>query len=148
MKMICVLIVMSSLIGCSNPPRVTPAVKIEFCIAESEPSENLTEATIPELRETFYLHDKILLTNVDIASASVIELQDRPAVEVIFTERGREKFAQVTEDNINKRLGILIDGALVTAPLIKAQVSVGKAIINGLFTGEEARRIADGIVGG
>jgi preprotein translocase subunit SecD len=96
--------------------------------------------------ETFYLHDEVLLTESDIVKASVVTLQKYPAVEVIFSEAGREKFAQITAQNINKHLGVLVNGELVCVPLIRDTVSIGKAIINGDFSEEEARRIANKLV--
>lgn len=72
--------------------------------------------------------------------------QGRPGVEVLFTEEGSRKFAEITGANVNKRMAILVDGKLVTAPLIRAKISGGRAIINGIFTHEEAERIARGII--
>ena len=53
----------------------------------------------------------------------------------------------VSQENIGKPLAIVVDGTLVSAPVIKAAIPGGVAVIVGSFTQEEAERIADGIVG-
>ena len=70
-----------------------------------------------------------------------------PVIEITFTAPGKDKFARLTENNINKTLGIVIDGKLVSSPVIKASISNGVAIIVGNFTLKEAEIIADGIIG-
>ena len=94
----------------------------------------------------FYLHPEVILANEDIASTSVTHWEDRPAVDVILTEAGKEKFAEFTGANIGKRAAILVDGKLVTAPIIRAPILQGRALINGDFTEQEAKRIAEGLM--
>ena len=129
--------------GCAKDQRV----RLEFRLAETEPGEGLTEITVSGTDERFYLHEEVLMTNADIDTASVVMWSERPSIEVVFTEGGREKFARVTRDNVGKRLGMVIDGELVTAPVIRAEIREGKAVINGDFSQDEAKRIAEGIVG-
>ncbi len=122
-------------------------IAIELRIAEEEPADALTKKIFSGRgrTETFYLHEEVLLTESDIVNASVITMQEHPAVEVIFSDTGRKKFAQITAQNINKHLAVLINGELVCAPVIRDTVRAGKAIINGDFSEEEARRIADSL---
>ena len=56
-------------------------------------------------------------------------------------------FRTTKGDNIGKILGIMVDGKLLTAPVIRTQITGGKAFIEGKLTLEEAKRIAMGIVG-
>ncbi len=141
--LICVIAIVS--VNCEVQDR---EVALEIRIAEEEPADTLTKKVFSGWgrTETFYLHDEILLTESDIVKASVVTLQKYPAIEVIFSEAGRQKFAQITAQNINKRLGVLVNGELVCAPLIRDTVSIGKAIINGDFSEEQARRIANKLV--
>ena len=136
------LIILLALLPCAQQSGVT----VEFRLAETEPAEGLTLIVCTASGESFYLHDEVLLSNADIESASPGSWEGRPTVALIFTEDGREKFARLTGDNIGGRVGILVDGELVTAPVIRAPILEGKAVINGDFTEEEAKRIAAGIV--
>ena len=68
-----------------------------------------------------------------------------PAVSVVLTEAGREKWARVTEESVGKPIAMLVDGELVAAPTVRAPITQGRAIITGRFTPEEAQHIADGL---
>ena len=121
-------------------------VTLEFRLAETVAAEGLTKMTVSGADESFYLHNEVLLSNAEIDTAYVTMLRKRVAVEVILTDAGRVSFARITRENMGKRIGIIVDGELVTAPVIRAQIRRGKAIINGNFTQEEAERIAKGIM--
>ena len=49
---------------------------------------------------------------------------------------------QSPKENINKRLAIVLDGHLYSAPVIRSEISGGKAQITGSFTEEEANALA------
>ena len=55
--------------------------------------------------------------------------------EISFTLRpgAATAFAQVTRDNLNRRLAIVIDGKLYSAPVIRSPIETGSGIITGDF---------------
>jgi preprotein translocase subunit SecD len=153
MMMVMVMTTLTVLGGCSSQQeREAEAsthgatVALEFRLAEMAPAEGLTEVSISDLNLKFYLHDEVVLDNSDVASAAVIEQPVGHGVEIVLTESGKQKFARLTEQNVKKLLGMVVDSELVCAPLINAPIAVGKAIIEGRFSPEEAERIAAGIV--
>jgi preprotein translocase subunit SecD len=124
--------------ACSEEQRVT----LEFRIAEDEASPGLTEAVFGPARVRFYLHNEVLLDESDVDSAHVTTQGGRPAVEVLFTSAGSQKWEELTERNVGKRCGMILNGNLVSAPRIMAPIRVGRAIVAGDFTEAEARRVA------
>jgi preprotein translocase subunit SecD len=134
-----------ALTGCASKPSQTPPATVEFRLAALEPAPGFVEARIAGLPKTFYLHEEALLTDADIESAQVIPMGDGAAVEVIFTAAGREEFARITEAHLEQPLGILVKGELVSAPLIRAPIKVGRAIITSDFTAREAQLLADSL---
>ena len=142
------MIIISSLLGCVGTQKKSEQVTIEFRLAEKEPAHGLIEMKIHRTGERFYLHKEVLLSNTDVASASVSLWSQHSVVELIFHDMGREKLSRITRANVNKHIGMLLDGKLISAPLILAPILEGKAIIDGNFSEEEAHRIADGIVSG
>ena len=146
MKKIIGLIVALALFSCGKSPDTPAEVTVEFRLAELEPAPDLTETVFSGTGERFFLHKEAAISNADVASATVVKRGERPQIEVTFTAMGREKFAQLTRANLNKRVGILVDGQLLSAPTIRAPIEHGKALIIGDFTEQEARRIADGII--
>jgi len=65
------------------------------------------------------------------------------AVHFTTTAEGASKFAKVTDKpNHGKRLAILIDDKVRSAPSLNVQITSGKAMINGDFTQEEVFTLA------
>jgi preprotein translocase subunit SecD len=90
------------------------------------------------------LKDKTLLTGATITSAEVrIDTQfNTPYVAMDFDAQGAKVFERVTGENIKKRLAIVLDGIVYSAPVIQDKIGGGKATITGGFTMEEARDLA------
>jgi preprotein translocase subunit SecD len=120
-------------------------VKLEFRIAEDEPASGLTGIPFPPTGEYFYPHDEVLVDETDVDSAFVIRQEGHPAVELILTSEGTQKFGELTERNVGKRCGMVLNGQLVSAPRIMAPIHVGRAKIVGVFTEKEAQRIAQSL---
>ena len=59
-----------------------------------------------------------------------------------FNARGAKVFERVTEENIKKRLAIVLDGKCYSAPVIQDKIPGGRAQITGSFTQDEARDLA------
>jgi preprotein translocase subunit SecD len=64
---------------------------------------------------------------------------NEPIVQLNFNKEGADLFEQITGENIGKPLAILLDGEIVSAPIINDKISGGTAIITGNFNPEEAR---------
>jgi preprotein translocase subunit SecD len=131
-------------IGCqTRHSQVTVTIRA----AEQQPGEGLEKTSFSGWgnTETFYLHDEILMTDSAISSASVVSWEGHPAVEAVLTDEGGKRFAEVTAHHIGKHLAIMVDGHVVCAPVVRDTITQGKFLINGDFSGEQARRIADGL---
>lgn len=59
-----------------------------------------------------------------------------------FKREAARRFATVTGRNVNKRLAIVLDGIVQSAPVITERIPQGRASITGRFTAEEARDLA------
>ena len=123
--------------------------KIEFRIAESQPSEGLVEAAIKGSDEKIYLYKSAVLTNDDIAYAVASGNtggNPKADIEIGFTEAGSRKMSEATKANTGRidalaRLAVIVDGEVISASTIRDVIS-GKTLIAGAFSAEEARRIA------
>jgi len=74
-------------------------------------------------------------------STSQTGLAGEPIVAITWNDEGRELFASITRDNINKVLGIFLDGAIISTPVIRDEISDGKGVISGGFTPDEAKSL-------
>lgn len=61
-----------------------------------------------------------------------------PQVAIQFDDEGKKLFADITKRNLNKTLAIYIDGELITAPTVQAEITNGEAVITGQYTVAEA----------
>ena len=123
---------------------VLAAVRFEVRLAEKQPTPGLVVAQIADSRELIYLHPEIVVSNDDIAESWVYEDGPGFGVAVRFLPSGAERMKQATTAHIGRPVAILVDGAVVMAPVIRAPIS-DSAVINGVYTRAAAERVADGI---
>ncbi|MEW6380311.1 MAG: protein translocase subunit SecD [bacterium] len=65
-----------------------------------------------------------------------------PYVSMTFNKFGAMLFEQITGENVGKRLAIILDDNVYSAPVIREKIGGGRAQITGNFTDEEARDLA------
>ena len=64
------------------------------------------------------------------------------AVSFRFDTEGAQKFGKVTTNNIGKRMAVVLDGVVITAPRISSAITGGSGIITGNFNAQEASDLA------
>jgi protein-export membrane protein SecD len=69
-------------------------------------------------------------------------LQNTPIVNLEFDRKGTIDFAKVTGENVGRRLAIVLDSIVQSAPRIIQKISAGRAQITGIETMEEAKDLA------
>ncbi len=65
-----------------------------------------------------------------------------PEISLTMTAEGAGKFAAMTRDNVGRRLAIVVEGTLVSAPVIRSPITSGAAVITGDFAPPEALALA------
>ena len=66
-----------------------------------------------------------------------------PMIEFELTDAAGNRFGEVTRNNIGRRLAIVLDGQLYSAPNINSEIN-SRGEITGHFTQEEAQKLANG----
>ena len=87
-------------------------------------------------------HDSGL--NGTMVSKAILEFDtttNAPIVGLNFTSEGRELFASTTKNHIGDYIGIFLDGSPISVPVVREQISDGKAQISGTFTLDEAKTL-------
>ena len=67
---------------------------------------------------------------------------NRPAVNFRFNPTGARAFGDYTRDNIGSPFAIVLDGEVISAPVIQSHIPGGSGIITGSFTVEESTNLA------
>lgn len=65
-----------------------------------------------------------------------------PVVNFRFDTIGSRKFGKITSENVKKQLAIVLDGKIISAPVIQNPITTGNGIISGDFTAETANDLA------
>jgi preprotein translocase subunit SecD len=95
-----------------------------------------------ETGEEIRVQDIPNLTGDYIQDASLQYNQNEPVVSFSFNKEGSDLFAKMTSENVGSRFAIVLDGALITAPVIREMIPGGSGQISGNFTNESANNLA------
>jgi hypothetical protein len=122
------------------------AVRFEVRLAEAGFAAGLQEARVSGSGSVVYLHREVIVSNGDIAESRVLRGNgpSQFGVAVEFNAAGAQKMRDATARHIGRPLAIIIDGEVVTAPVLRAPISTS-AVISGDYTQAEAERIVNGI---
>jgi preprotein translocase subunit SecD len=92
----------------------------------------------------YLLEARTLMTGDYITDARVRPSQqlEGPYVELILSSSGARLFERITGDNVKRRLAIILDNKVYSAPVILGRIGGGRASITGNFEMKEARDLA------
>jgi preprotein translocase subunit SecD len=130
-------------------PGEEDALMTKFSGKVSEDDEILFEKVVN--RETgevtkrpLLLKKQALMTGQDLSDARVSlgERSPFPHVAITFNAAGAKQFEEITAANVKKRMAIILDGSVYSAPVIQERISGGSAQITGNFSDAEARDLA------
>jgi preprotein translocase subunit SecD len=93
-------------------------------------------------KTTVWISPEIALTKSDIARAWPQPSADGFVVGFMLTEEGAWKLARLTKSHIGENVAIIWDGQVVSVSRIIAEITGGRAIINGKYTEEVAGALA------
>ena len=136
--------------GIKNPKRIKEIIgttaKLTFrFIADNNAKKTSYEKlqTKNEL-ETYNVQKKLVLSGEHLTDAQpgFDNLNNSSVVNFKLDSFGAKKFAYATKNNIGKRLAIIIDNKVVSAPVVRDAITTGNGQISGSFSVEEANNLA------
>jgi preprotein translocase subunit SecD len=105
----------------------------------------IDKQTKAERKVPYVVQKRSLLTGAELTRADVSADPNSMGnwqVAIEFTTTGTRIFGEITEQNVGRRLAIILDGTVYSAPRINERIPGGRAVITGQFTVEEARDLA------
>lgn len=121
----------------------------------SDANEILKELGQPGSLEFQTADGETVLTGSDIKTAKAASGQNRTTgsseytVELQLNEKGKEKFAEATRENVGKQISIIYDGEVISSPKVSEAITGGTAYIDGMESYEKAEELASAIrIGG
>lgn len=119
--------------------------KLKAAIAGDVP-EGYVLKTVGDDKKQILIEDEPALTGNALVDAFVQFDQSGftpyPTVALRMNSEGAKTFAEITSKNLGKRLAIVLDGAVQSAPVIEDAIPNGEAVIRGSFSNEEAQDLA------
>jgi preprotein translocase subunit SecD len=96
-----------------------------------------------EYRVPYLVKKRVMLTGDVLNDAQVsIDQFNAPYVSMTFDSKGGQEFERITGDNIKKRMAVVLDNTVYSAPVIQDRISGGRAQITGTFSMQEANDLA------
>ncbi|OGW64281.1 MAG: protein-export membrane protein SecD [Nitrospirae bacterium RIFCSPLOWO2_02_FULL_62_14] len=96
-----------------------------------------------EYRIPYLVKKRVMLAGDVLSDARVsIGQFNDPYVAITFDAKGGREFERITEENVKKRMAIVLDNTIYSAPVIQERIGGGRAQITGTFTTQEANDLA------
>jgi len=96
-----------------------------------------------EYRIPYLVKKRVMLTGDVLSDARVAIGQfNDPYVSITFDSKGGREFERITGDNVKKRMAVVLDNTIYSAPVIQERITGGRAQITGTFSTQEANDLA------
>ncbi len=114
---------------------------------QTEPPPNMEIVTgasaQPGIRSFYLVRKEAVITGRDLKNArpGVSGETGLPDIQFSLTPTGAQKFGQATGENVGKRLAVILDGTVESAPVINSRIT-DSGVIQGSFSQAEADELA------
>ncbi|TDQ80590.1 preprotein translocase subunit SecD/SecD/SecF fusion protein [Dongia mobilis] len=92
--------------------------------------------------QRLWVQRAVLVSGENLTDAQQTFDQGLPVVQFNFDSVGARKFGDATARNVGKRFAIVLDGKIISAPVIRDAILGGRGVISGNFTTQSAGNLA------
>ena len=130
--------------GLKNPERVKKLLgktaQLNFRLVTGADNEFGSSKMISDSGEELSVSKRIIMSGENLIDAQprVDSQVNQPIVSFSLDRVGAQKFGRATTNNVGKRLAIVIDNKIISAPSIREPITGGSGTISGNFTFQEA----------
>ena len=144
--------------GVDNPEHIKNLIgqtaKMTFhLVNENVTSEQMASGRAPNGTEFLPYMDMgglpiAVYSRVEVSGESLKDSQaefdqnNMPVVSTVFDASGARRFAKLTTEHVNERFAIVLDGKVLSAPVIREPIPGGRGQISGGFTLQGAKDLA------
>ena len=133
--------------GLKDPERIKnllgKTAQLNFRLVEDNDEFGI-DKLVSENGEELKVSKRIVMSGENLIDAqpNFNNQSSQPTVSFTLDRLGAQKFGRTTTDNVGKRLAIILDGKIISAPSINEPIISGSGIISGNFTFQEATDLA------
>ncbi len=106
------------------------------------PSDDPSDQVAPGQAIKYAVYKRAELNGDLLTGANATYEQGAPVVAFKFNTVGARKFGEITSKSVGKRFAVVLDGKVLTAPVIREPILGGTGSISGNFTVESANQLA------
>jgi len=134
--------------GVENPAQLRALLgstaKISFQMVAPAPGPGISMLALRDGSGTIPVEDKVALPGdwLEQAASGYEPDTGPPMVTFAFDRQGAAAFADITAANIGQQFAVVLDGQVLTAPVIQQAIPGGHGQITGDFTAPEAQTLA------
>jgi len=134
--------------------RIKRVAHLEFKLVSDDVDKmkSALDGNVPPDVELLIMEDKPILLEkkAELTGDSIVDARvefsqrtfGEPYVSLTLNNKGARLFSQITAQNVNRRLAIVLDGVVESAPVIRERIPSGRAQISGRFSMDEANDLA------
>jgi protein-export membrane protein SecD len=123
-------------------PEIKAMIPLDYKVTiEAKPDERMLKQNNIEIFEFYSLKREPELTGEVIVDAqqSFDPTTNAPMVNMAMNDDGSERWARITGANLKKRIAIVLDERVYSAPVVQAKITGGRSQITGMSNAAEAR---------
>jgi protein-export membrane protein SecD len=122
----------------------TAHLEFRFVAEAGAAPGDVEELPSQETGGTITVEKRVIVDGADLNEAHLAfdSRTNEPIVDFTFNVRGGQRFGQATAENVGRRLAIILDNKVISAPVINSPIPGGRGQISGHFTSESANNLA------
>ena len=121
------------LVPCGQLHAEEPAPLLEFRLADNNETAGWKEMEVRGSSNSVFVSDEVALTGRHVEKVSFDKDENSPLLLLTLTEEGAKAMGEITSRNLNKKLAIVLNGKVLSAPTIRSTITNNVAITGQLF---------------
>ncbi len=140
--------VLVELPGIDNPERIKDLLgktaQLTFRLVEDDQAFGSEKMVLSDTNEELTINKRVVISgdNLIDAQPKFDSQSNQPIVSFTLDRLGAQKFGKVTTESVGKRLAIVLDNSVISAPQIREAITAGTGTISGGFSFQEATDLA------
>ena len=134
--------------GVDNPERIKELLgktaQLTFRLVSKDDGFGSEKLILSENNEELIVSKRVVISgdNLIDAQPQFDNQSNQPLVRFTLNRRGAQKFGKITTENVGRRLAIVLDNSVISAPSIRESIIGGTGTISGGFSFQEATDLA------
>ena len=134
--------------GIDSPTRIKELLgktaQLTFRLVSKDDSFGSEKLILSENNEELTVSKRVVVSGDNLVDAQpqFDNQSNQPLVRFTLDRQGAQKFGKITTENVGRRLAIVLDNSVISAPNIREPITGGSGTISGGFSFQEATDLA------